>query len=110
MSERRSLDINRQSVKEIAEYEGLDGNIASRLLMIMTDNNVYLLRVGLPEYIRRVKNINAKNPDPDTRLDEIIFPLPDMKDFEVVVERLKLVAVHPENLTPYLKEVEIEEH
>lgn len=106
MSERINLDINHQTVREISAHLGLDGDVESRLLEITNGEKVYLLRVGLPRYIVMVKDDNDRRPDTEPKRDENIFSLPDLESFEVVVEALQLVAIHPENLAEYLEELD----
>ncbi len=105
MNERPKIKIEEGNVREISYYRSPGGVLEFRELLIRgSGTTTYRLSVGTPEYVWSIRSQNARVKDPSLKIDENIIAMADLENLQQVLERLRQIP--PENLAPYLEELE----
>jgi hypothetical protein len=86
-----------------------EGKVIARDLFLGIRTKVYSLSVGTPAYIAEIKQKNERITDPDLKINENIFPIPEevIAEFDQVYSAINKAPT--EMLMPYLREQALDE-
>ena len=85
------------------------GKVVARDLFVGIDTTIYSISVGTPDYIADIRQQNERIVDPDLKIHDNIFPVPEetIVDFGLVYSTI--VKAPMEILRPYLREQVLDE-